>query len=195
MEGSENTNWEENVILIDADYADHLAFELSVQLERMLERRMQKIDLAQWVDYVALDGGLRPGNNRVQVLLIYSERKSILRNFEPSDLKDKLNGHAFKDHLGEFCFASFPVEHEIVTRGKLYAQSVKMLLTSEKVKRLILVPDLDEYGTELKYILSDVGKTETTLLTVNPLAGIRCEQEVLTYSLMAALGVKGSELG
>jgi hypothetical protein len=195
MEGSENTNWEENVILIDADYADQMVFELSVQLERMLERRMQKINIAKWVDYVALDGGLRPGNNRIQVLLIYSGEKTILQNFEPSDLKDMLNGHAFTDHLGEFCFASFPVEQEIVTRGKLYTQSAEMLLSSEKVKRLILVPDMNEYGIDLKRVLSDIGKTETTLLTVNPLAGMHCGQEVLTYSLMAALGVKGSELG
>jgi hypothetical protein len=54
---------------------------------------------------------------------------------------------------------------------------------------------MNEYGIDLKRVLSDIGKTETTLLTVNPLAGMSCGQEVLTYSLMAALGVKGSELG
>jgi len=195
MEENENTNWAENVILIDIDYADHMVFELSVQLERILERRMKKINMAQWVDYLALDGGLRPGNNHVQVLLIYSGAKAMLQNFEPNDLKCKLNGHAFADHLGEFCFASFPVEQEVVTRGKLYVQSVEMLLSSEKVKRLILVPDVDEYGTELKKVLVDGKMKEVTLLVVNPLTGIRCEQEVLTYSLMAGLGVKGNELG
>ena len=39
----QQTQWKENVILIDADYADRLVFDISVQLERMLERPMPKV--------------------------------------------------------------------------------------------------------------------------------------------------------
>jgi hypothetical protein len=194
MEEKKHTDWPENVILIDADYADRTVFELSVQMERMLERRMPKVDLAKWVDFVALDGGLRPGENQTQVLMVYSGDKGELKNFEPHDLKSDLDGRAFSDHLGEFVFASFPVESQVVTRGKLYLQSVEALLAAKEVKRLILIPDVDEYGMDLKAVLRETQQKEVVLLTVNPLTGVHCEQEILTYSLMAALGVKGSEL-
>jgi hypothetical protein len=50
--------WSENVIIVDADYVDRVAFNLSVNFERMLMRRVPKADLARWIDCVALDGGV-----------------------------------------------------------------------------------------------------------------------------------------
>lgn len=52
--------WKENVILVDADYVDKVAFDLTVNFERMIGRRIPKADMAQWLECVALDGGLRP---------------------------------------------------------------------------------------------------------------------------------------
>ena len=52
--------WSENLIIADADYADRVAFNLIVNFERMLMRRIPPADLARWIDCVALDGGLRP---------------------------------------------------------------------------------------------------------------------------------------
>lgn len=192
---SENTSWAENVILIDADYADILAFNLSVQLERMLERRMPKISWARWMDYVALDGGLRPGDNAVQVLLLYSKGKNILKNFMPEDMHRDLDGQSFRSGLGEFAFASFPVEENVVTRGELYRQSVETLLASKQVKRLVLVPDMGEYGVTLKSTVDHAEGKNVILMSSEPLTGFHCGQEIITYSLMAALGVKGEEIG
>ena len=50
--------WSENVILVDADYVDKVAFNLIVNFERMLGRQIPKADMALWADCVALDGGL-----------------------------------------------------------------------------------------------------------------------------------------
>ena len=54
-----NVKLSENVILADADYIDYVAFQLSVQFERMIGRRIGKADLSQWAVDIALDGGLR----------------------------------------------------------------------------------------------------------------------------------------
>lgn len=188
----DNHEWQENVLLIDADYVDRLVFNLSVQLERMLGRRIPKLDIARWIDYLVLDGGLRPGENKTQVLFIYSKEKALLKNAVPSSLPADLDGKSFHDNLGDFFCASFPVEEEIVSRERLYMQSVETLLAASKVSNLMLVPDMESYGHLLKTALS---KQRKALLFVNePVAGFLCPQEILTYSLFAALGVKGEEL-
>ena len=57
-----NNEWSETVILVDADYADRVAFDLIVNFERMLERRIPAADLPRWLDCLALDGGVRPAD-------------------------------------------------------------------------------------------------------------------------------------
>ncbi|MDY5772751.1 MAG: DUF6621 family protein [Bacteroidaceae bacterium] len=190
----QQTQWKENVILIDADYADRLVFDISVQLERMLERPMPKVEISRWCDYLSLDGGLRPGNNSIQVLFVYSKQKATLQNFIPSSLATEVDAHSFRDNLGEFSCASFPVEEELVSIDKLYIQSVETLLTSSQIKRLLLVADIDAYGNGLKEVLPKKTDKDITLFVCNPQTGFHCSQEVITYSLMAALGIKGEEL-
>ena len=51
-----NTQWSRNVILVDGDYVDSVAFDLTVNFERMLGRRINKADTARWIDCIALDG-------------------------------------------------------------------------------------------------------------------------------------------
>ena len=53
--------WSENVIIADADYVDHVAFDLIVNFERMIGRRILPADTARWIDCIALDGGLCEG--------------------------------------------------------------------------------------------------------------------------------------
>ena len=94
--------WSENVIIADADFVDKVAFDLIVNFERMLMRRVPKADLARWIDCIALDGGIREGENEVQVVLIHNKENTELENFTPAHYKEELDGKAFKDHLGEF---------------------------------------------------------------------------------------------
>ena len=64
----QEVRWSENVILADADYIDKVAFNLIVNFERMLGRRIPQADIARWIDCVALDGGIREGEHETQVL-------------------------------------------------------------------------------------------------------------------------------
>ena len=57
----------ENVILVDADYVDKVAFNLIVNFERMIGRRIPQADMAKWIDCIALDGGIREGEQETQV--------------------------------------------------------------------------------------------------------------------------------
>ena len=58
-----NIKWSETVIIVDADFLDHVAFDLIVNFERMIGRRIPQADMAQWAVCAALDGGLRPGTH------------------------------------------------------------------------------------------------------------------------------------
>ena len=70
-----------NVILIDAEYIDRVAFDLTVNLEPMVRRSIPKADLAAWLDCIALDGGLRPGNQEVQAGFHHPRERKELKCF------------------------------------------------------------------------------------------------------------------
>ena len=101
-----NVKWSENVIVADADYVDKVAFDLTVNFERMIGRRIPPADMSQWTVCVALDGGLRPGRHETQVVLIHDRKNSKMENFAPGTYATELDGQAFSDpQMGEFAFA------------------------------------------------------------------------------------------
>jgi hypothetical protein len=55
---------------------------------------------------------------------------------------------------------------------------------------------MDEYGTIIRDNLREIDcrKKEITLFATEPQQGLRCPQEILTYSIMAALGISSDEL-
>lgn len=189
----ETTEWSENVILIDADYVDDVAFNLIVNFERMLERPIPKADLAQWLVCVALDGKVPQGNNIVQVIFVHGKEKLAFDNFVPADFALELDGKAFTDtHLGEFCLSAVRVEN-MVSSEELFAQSLETLADAKEIRRLIVVPKMEEYAQKVRSILSRVDGKEITLLTMEPQTGKGFCQEILGYSLMSALGIRGDE--
>ena len=48
-QGINPVNWSKNIIIVDADFVDHVAFDLIVNFERMLGRRIPQADLRQWL--------------------------------------------------------------------------------------------------------------------------------------------------
>jgi hypothetical protein len=184
--------WSKNVILVDADYADSVAFDLIVNFERMLERRIPQADMAKWLECVALDGGLRQDSQAVtQVVLLHSREQ--MENFRPGTFAD-LDGTAFKGPLGEFLISCVAVE-PMTTMGQLFIDSMQLLASAEEVKRLVLVPNAEELYNNVRDSLRHADPDKhITLLAMQPQASCPCRQEILGYSLMAALGIKGEEL-
>ena len=189
--------WSENVILIDADYVDKVAFNLIVNFERMIGRRIPQADLAKWIDCVALDGGLRQGEHETLVVLIHRKDKTKLDNFTPSDYTKELDGKAFKDNLGEFSIAAYPSE-EIAGSEDYFADALQMITAQKEVKRIMVIPN-----AESPYIYNKVRETlnrldddnkRITVFAMQPMPGGNFRQEILGYSLMAALGISSEEI-
>ena len=194
----QNIKWSENVILADADYIDKVAFDLIVNFERMIERRIPKGNMAIWADCVALDGGLRPGDNQIQVVLIHSKGKKQMDNLGPSDFAADLSGKAFKDKLGEFIFDSYATEEDIVSHGDFFIDALQVITARKEVKRMMVIPNAED-----DYIYNKVRETlnrvdddskRMTVFTMQPMPGGRFQQEILGYSLMAALGIHSAEI-
>ena len=193
----QEAKWSENVILVDADYVDKVAFNLIVNFERMLGRRIPQADMAKWIDCVALDGGIREGEHETLVVLIHRKDKTKLENFTPGDYDKALNGKAFKDHLGEFSISAYPIED--IAGGEDYFTDALQLITAQKeVKRVMVIPD-----AESTYIYNKVRETlnrldddekRITVFAMQPMPGGNFRQEILGYSLMAALGIRSEEI-
>ena len=195
MNNTQEGKWSENVILVDGDYVDKVAFNLIVNFERMLERRIPPADMARWIDCIALDGGLRTGEHHTQVVFLHSKGKVQLDNFVPAHFEKELHNQAFQDHLGEFVINSYPVE-ELVTAEDFFLDILQVIGTQKEVKRIMVVPDAEHIYNKVKDVLQRIDDEEKhiTVFTMQPMAGGPFRQEILGYSLMNALGIKGSEL-
>lgn len=189
----EQTKWAPNVVLVDADYLDNVAFDLTVNFERMIGRRIEQADLCHWIDCIALDSGLRPGDNEVQVHFLHSKQRDGLKYFNPSKFDADLNGLSFKDNLGYFSLFAFPVE-EVVEKDEFVVQSLTMLADAKEIKRLAVVADMEAYGDRIRKICANTEGKEICLFAMEPQSGRGFSQEILGYSLMSALGIKGEEL-
>lgn len=188
--------WSENIIIVDADYVDSVAFDLIVNFERMIGRRIPVADLARWIDCVALDGGIREGEHQTQVVLIHRKDRKGMENFMPSDYESDLNGKAFKDHFGEFMISSLPIE-EIVDETDFLMEIVQAACEQPNVERVMIVPNFEKDGLydRMRHVLQQVDDDKRiTVFAMQPLPGGNFRQEILGYSLMNALGIKSEEI-
>ena len=189
--------WSENVIIVDADYVDRVAFNLSVNFERMLMRRVPKADLARWIDCVALDGGVREGDHETHVIMVHEAETKEMENFMPSSFSEEMNGKAFKDNLGEFAITAVGVP-QMTDKDSLMLEILKIALSQPEVKRIMAVPnaeDGDLYARMRRALAGADDEKRVTLFAMQPMPGGQFRQEILGYSLMNALGIKGEELG
>jgi hypothetical protein len=189
----------ENFILADANYIDQVAFNLIVNFERMIGRRIAQADLSQWAVDIALDGGLRPDGqpHETQLMLLYDEQHPTLDNFSPSSLPADLNGKAFKDQrLGEFIVNAYATG-KLVDKDEYTLETLRTLLAHPEVKRIMVVPNAEE-GDLYDRLREELRRADTegrhiTLFAMNPMPGGNFMQESLGYSLTDALGVRPEE--
>jgi hypothetical protein len=205
----QETRWSENVILADADYVDKVAFNLIVNFERMLGRRIPKADLAKWVDCVALDGGIRPlsptdgspqsGEQTPETLVVLAHRKNKaqLENFAPGDYAAELDGKAFKDSLGEFIISAVAIE-DIADSEDYLTEALRLVTAQKEVKRVMVIPNAEDpyIYNKVREALNRVDDDEKriTVFAMEPKPGGNFRQEILGYSLMAALGISADEI-
>ena len=191
------TKWSNNVIIADADYIDKMAFDLIVNFERMIGRRIPKADMARWIECVALDGGLKEGENDTQVVLIHDKRRYEMENFVPANYDKELNAQAFKSTLGEFTISSYPVE-DMVAADDFFVHVLQTVVSQPDVHRVVVIPNAenatlyDNIRQTLHFLDDD--KKRITVLAMQPMQGGNFRQEILGYSLMSALGIRADEI-
>lgn len=197
-----SAEWSENVILADADYVDGVSFNLTVNFERMLGRRVPLADMVLWAECVALDGGLKAspdpsekgGGGGVQMVLVHERQHPSLKYFTPGNYADELDGKAVQSRVGEMVFNAVQTE-ELAPKELLMKDLLQLLCQQKAIKRLMIVADDAMVGT-LRPVLQhyDSDERRTTLLTMQPVAGGAFRHVLLGYSLMAALGISSKEI-
>ena len=201
IEQTTHTSWSENVIIADADYVDHVAFDLIVNFERMLGRRIPQADLAQWSECVALDGGMRPDHpqepkaqQQTHVVLIHDKDTRSLENFRPSNLEEEINAKAFSGFLGEFTFSVINAEG-LATKEDFFADTLRFIASQKDVKRVMVIPD-ERYYDDIRDTLRNIDddSKRITVFAMQPMTGGHFRQEILGYSLMQALGIRADEI-
>lgn len=201
------TKWSANVILVDADYLDNVARNLIERFERLLGRQIAKGSMTVWADCVALDGGLRPGDNQIQVVIIHPKEKRGLNHLDPSDFAEHLSGKAFKDNIGEFVFDCYPAEEEFVDYDDFFVDALQLITAQKEVKRLMVVTHAENalLYNKVREVLNGADEEKAiTIFSMQPatdgespsdgMQGKKIKQEILGYSLMAALGIKAEEI-
>ena len=189
--------WSENVILVDADYVDKVAFNLIVNFERMIGRRIPQADMARWLECIALDGGLRNGSHETQVVFIHQKAKTEMENFVPGHYANDLTGKAFQGELGEFILNAYAIE-DIADSEQLLIEALNLICQQKEVKRMMIVPNAEDSTiyNKVRETLRQVSDEEKriTVFAMQPMTGGNFRQEMLGYSLMAALGIRGDEI-
>ena len=208
-----NGQWDcQNVIIADADYIDHVAFNLIVNFERMLMRRIPPADIARWIDCIALDGGMRPveqdgsageidsplrgRREGASVVLIHDKNKTRLENFVPSNYAEELHEKAFQDHLGEFVISALPIEQQ-TTRDDFFLDILGTVCQQPAVQRIMVIPNAEEgpLYNDIRNLLRQADDSKRiTVFAMQPMPGGNFRQEILGYSLMNALGIHSEDL-
>lgn len=89
-------------MLVDAAYLNKVTGDLSNHFIKVVERGLPKADIALLLECLALDCGITPGKNAIQVLFIYDKECKRMDAFSPSDLEKELNNVTFDSRIGDF---------------------------------------------------------------------------------------------
>ena len=185
----------EKVILIDAAYINKVTKDLSQHFGQVIGRELPKADLPIFLECVAMDAAIQPGNNVLQALFVYDKNESKMDAFNPGDLKKELNDVAFKSQLGEFQLNTFEPS-DMADKEAFFLESVRLIADAKEVKHLVVVPSESEYGDKLPEIFEKVdGKESIHVLGMNPPApSDKYQWEMLGYAVLQALGIRSDEI-
>ena len=185
----------EKVILIDAAYINKVTKDLSLHFGQLIGRELPKADLPIFLECVAMDAAIQPGENVLQVLFVYDKNQTRIDAFNPSDLKKELNDVAFKNQLGEFQLNTFEPS-DMADKEAFFLESVRLVADAKEVKHLVVVPDEMEYGDKLPEIFDKVdGKESIHVLGMNPPApSDKYHWEMMGYAVLQALGIRSDEI-
>lgn len=186
-----NNMLSKNVILIDANFIDYVAHDFSYNLKQVLNREIPNADLALWLECIALDGGLTPGNENIQVIFIYEN--NIMQNFSPSDISKNIDGMAFMGNLGEFALEAYQVEKNITSIADQFADTLQVLINAEKVENLLVVPNMNIYGGMVIDAIEKSENKSISVFTITPQEGCSFTNQQLGFSILHSMGISSDD--
>lgn len=192
-------NFAENVMLIDVALLNGAIDGAREALSKALGRTLPDVDLPAWLSYLALDAGLREGENEIQVILIHDDATRSLAGCDPSDLEG-LRGQACRTPLGEFVFADAAPAGMTDAEG-LFTDLMTLALDAGRVKLLMLLPDGNAYGRRVADRLQELLKDKEAAMRAKPFlltlekpeASACFRRDSLVYSLLRTWGVRADE--
>ena len=192
---SNELKFAEKVMLIDASYIDKVTTDLSGHFSQVVGRKLSKADLPLFLECVAMDAGIQPGENVLQVLFVYDKQQVKMSAFNPGDLKKELNDVAFKSQLGEFQLNTFEPSG-MADKASFFVESVKLIADAKEVKQLIVIPSEGECDDRLFEIFKKVdGKESIHLFGMNPSSQEgNFSWETMGFAILQSLGVRANEI-
>lgn len=191
-----------HLLLLDVRILSETLCTVRRVLSARLGRTLPDLDLVSWLDYIALDAGLRPGTQgEIQLLLVTHDLHTPLPGVVPSSLAE-LDGRACTSTLGEWSFAVVSSAH--LTSGQaLFTDLMELALDASEVRTLLLLPYPDgqpaeDVATRLSKIYDpnqpeQKGK-QVVYFHLQPLSRpLPCPTESIVFSLMKALGIREEE--
>jgi hypothetical protein len=120
-----------------------------------------------------------------------------MENFVPGHYANDLTGKAFQGELGEFILNAYAIE-DIADSEQLLIEALNLICQQKEVKRMMVVPNAEDSTiyNKVRETLRQVSDEEKriTVFAMQPMTGGNFRQEMLGYSLMAALGIRGDEI-
>ena len=184
------------VLLVDAVYLDRVGRDMVAHFAPIVNRELPKADLAVLLECLALDAGVQPGESEIQVIFIYQAGKTKMEFCTPSGLETELHNVGFKSAGGEFSLYAFQPSG-MAKREDLFSESLQLAGESKEVKRIIFVPDEEDYAPALEEVISEIkGKESITRFGMNP-PDYEHDYgfELLGFGILQALGIRSEELG
>lgn len=189
-----------NVILLDVTFLNELVSNARTFLSVRLGRELPDVDLPSWLTYLALDAGLREGDNEIQVLLVHDEATRKMKCCLPAEL-ESLNGMACRTPLGEFIFSCVTTA-QITDCEHLFLDLQTLAMDSADVQCLMLVPYHPRYGEQVEEELrkclkekSGEERLKAVYFTMSqPEKPLPCRWDYVIYSLAKAFGISADEM-
>ena len=198
----EQKQFKETVLLVDANYLDNVQGGFKAFLRDKVGHDLPAADLATWIIDMVM-GVLWDATEQAektdfsqqetQVVFVCEKNETELRHFLPARLREEVDGMAFsEEQFGEFLMSVVEDEH-LVEGEPLLVESAEMLLTSQHVKHLIVVPDPEKGLESLRRLQQENTNCHMEIITMEPdpsHGGI----SLLGYALLHSLGLSPDQL-
>lgn len=189
----------ENVVLLDVAFLNGWVSNVRQIMGERLGRELPRLDLVEWLTCLLLDAGVRGEGNEVQVLLLHAAGGDKKLECCVPDSLAELDGKACATPLGEFSFACVTAEG-LATDEHLYFDLLTLLLNSENLKTLLLLPSAEVADEKLEDLMvqakKDMGAgAEKNLQCTHwfrmapPEHELPCQWCLVTYSLAYMLDI------